>query len=178
MFKMIKVNTLTSAICYTLIGVILLCFPTTTLNLVGNLLAAAVAAMGVTRLIRYLKRDSASEYMENDLVAAVILLLIALFIFFGKGLIVSIIPFLLGIGILVSGIGKLQQALDLRRLNASYWGGVMAISVISMVFGLIMVFNPFDTVVTLLMCIGIGMIFTGVTDFIALWNINKRMKGF
>ena len=80
----------------------------------------------------------------------------------------SIIPFVLGIVMIVDGIGRIVTWFDIRGvLRQSAW--VLVSAIVSLLFGLMLVFSP-----ALQMTIGVSVILlTGWPYFIYLTNLNR-----
>ena len=97
-------------------------------------------------------------------------------IFFRAEAVISIIPIILGIVILLSGIVKFQQAIDLARMKVSRWSTVLATALLNVILGAVVILNPFSTVTTLLQLVGIGLIYSGLYDIIATIYVSHQMK--
>ena len=82
----------------------------------------------------------------------------------------SILSFFQTIGIilLVSGLVKLQTALDFRRNNVRRWQLQLTISLISVVMGIIILLNPFGTALLMTRMIGAAILVEGLQDALSL----------
>ena len=63
-----------------------------------------------------------------------------------------------GLFVIFDSISRVQNALDLRRCGYSSWKSFLLLPVLSVVLGVIMILNPFGTMETLVMAIGIILI--------------------
>ena len=57
-------------------------------------------------------------------------------------LVVSVLPVVLGIGVVLSGILKLQHAFDLKRMGFDTWVRIGLTSAVNIFIGLIVILNP------------------------------------
>lgn len=74
---------------------------------------------------------------------------------------------LCGIAILVLGIGKVQQTIDMIRLKSGRWLFQAISAALSLIFGLIIVFNPFASVTAFWTFAGIAFIVAAAADIVA-----------
>ncbi|WP_410500751.1 DUF308 domain-containing protein [Enterococcus faecalis] len=82
----------------------------------------------------------------------------SLFIF--APVIVSILPFLLGISIVINGLVQLTFALNTRQT------GALIYSILVLIAGAVLVFNPFKSLLVLMQVFGFILIFMGVIEII------------
>lgn len=172
-----KFQEMSSALLLVIGGLILLLMPKLTLEMIANVAGAIVIIIGVIFIITYLgrKQMSAGNY---DLVKGLIILGIGIFICVKSELVISILPVLMGIGVVISGIIKLQHALDLRRMGADAWVKFGITAVINIFIGLIVIMNPFGTVALLMRVIGASLIFSGVTDLVTAVYVSKKASEY
>ncbi len=84
---------------------------------------------------------------------------------------------LCGIAILVLGIGKVQQTIDMIRLKMGRWLFQAISAALSLIFGLIIVFNPFASVAAFWTFAGIALIVAAAADIVAFvaGSIKKKV---
>ena len=85
---------------------------------------------------------------------------------------ISIIPVVVGVGVIFNGALNLAQALELRRSGYANWGVSLALAIVTVLLGLIMVFNPFSTMEMLVAAIGGVILYNGLSN---LW-IESRYR--
>lgn len=66
-----------------------------------------------------------------------------------------------GLFVIFDAIGRVQNALDLRRCGYDSWKGFLLLPVLSVVLGVILIANPFGAMETLVMAIGVILIVEG-----------------
>lgn len=164
-------------------GVVLVIFPSATQNTIAYAIAIVLVICGLLRILRYCgvfgRSKNNSEYGLNeyaspmDLVTGILMIVFAALV---AKVLISFIPVVLGIVVLISGLIKLEQAIELLRSHRGNWIGVLIMSAITIVVGLLAVFNPFETGNILLRVIGIGLAFGGITDLIATGYVSNKLK--
>ena len=80
---------------------------------------------------------------------------------------VSIIPFIAGMIILMDAFEKVKHAIDLKKMNLDEWWIDLIVSMLFIVFGLIVIINPFKTAKLLIRILGIFFL---VDCFADVWN--------
>ena len=86
-----------------LLGLILLILPGSSLTTVCTVLGIGVAVKGGLKLLQYLKAKQIEAENNSDLVSAIVILVAAFILIAHPRKLISIIPMLIGIGIIVYG---------------------------------------------------------------------------
>lgn len=178
MFKEIKFNTMVMSIVYIILGLILLIFPDTTARTICYVAGGAIIALGVITIFSYMAREIRIRYYQNDFALGLLEVLAGIFFIWKSDLIISLIPFLFGFIVMISGFIKLQQALDIKMMGISSWYTILIVGIINVIFGLILLINPFEAAGVLFMLIGAGLLFSGISDIIINMIMIKRVKDY
>ena len=153
------------------LGLVLLIAPTTSIKLVGYGLGGAAIVYGAVCIIRALTKGRGS----GSIVWGVICCLFGLLVGSSFPSLVSFLPFIIGMIVLVSGLTKLQGALEARRQGYG-WIMMLVGAVVSVGLGVLIMFNPFSTLSFTLRIIGIVLLVDGAENLIDAWVISRRMK--
>ncbi len=177
MGKKWKWQEISSALLMVIAGFVLLFMPELTLRTIANVVGIIIIAIGAIFLISYFLRRNlpAGNY---DLVRGLVIAGAGVFICVKSELVVSVLPVLLGIGVVVSGILKLQHALDLKKMGYATWVRIGITAAVGIFIGLLVIMNPFSTVAWLMRFIGIGFIFSGVTDLMTTMYVSKKASEY
>ena len=124
----------------------------------------------------FLRKELAAG--NNDLIKGLVIVCIGIFICVKSELVVSVLPVVLGIGVVLSGILKLQHAFDLKRMGFDTWVRIGLTAAVNIFIGLIVILNPFSTVAWLMRLVGIGFLFSGVTDLITTIYVSKKASEY
>ena len=151
---------LTSAL-YIVLGLVLMLFPGSALRWTSMVLGAATLAWGIARMASYW-REGGAYNQRFDLFFGVLLALLGLFLILCPQFLASIIPFALGVYVLVDSVSAIRRSLDMKALGYEKWWAALASALVLALFGALMVFNPFKAMSTLVLVIGLGLVFDGV----------------
>ena len=164
------------SLAYIVIGALLLCFPGTASSMIAYLCAALLVAFGALHIISYCVRKLPGDVYRFDLVQGLIGLVLGVYICVKPGLLISFFPVVLGIVILVDSFVKLQNAIDLLRMEDKSWWIILLLAIITAVLAVLMLTNPFTTAELLLMFIGVALIANGVIDILTIFRLSYRIK--
>ena len=177
-FQKIKSWMLISGAVLIVAGLVLLFFPVTTTKMIAYIAAAMLLFMGIGQVIGYFRYEPGSGRYSSGLVLGIFLMIVGLLIYYKAEVVVSIIPIILGVVILFSGFSKLQQAVDLARMKARRWTTVLATACLNLILGGVIIFNPFSTAMTLLRFVGIGLLYSGISDIVSTLYISRETKNY
>ena len=177
MWKEMKWNMLLSAVLYLVLGLILVLFPATTARMICYMIAGIAIIIGLVNLVVYFTRNITKNYYRNDFVMGLLMILLGIFVIYKVDLIIALVPFIIGLCIVVSGLFKFQGALDMQRMggNAAL---ILALAVVNVVIGVLMVINPFDSALLLYRLLGAGLLFSGLTDLVSNLYLSRKMHSY
>ena len=115
--KEVKWQSVICSIVYIGIGAMLLLFPRITAKTVCFVAGGSAIIVGFIIVCIYLFRDAKKNAYRNDFVCGLLAILLGLFVFWKLELVLGLIPFVLGIAVMVSGFIKLQNCIDVRRMG-------------------------------------------------------------
>ena len=178
LLKQLKWDTLLMGVLYILLGIVALVIPETMERLLGFLIGAVLIIAGAVSMISYLLRDAHQNYYHNDFLHGLLGILLGIVVLYKVDIIISLVPFLLGTLILVSGLSKLQDVIDLKRLEYGNWIFMMVLSLINIVLGLVLIFHPMAIVDLLFRLLGVGLIFSGITDCVTTIYFAGKLRDY
>ena len=163
---------------YIILGLVMVIFPQTTMKTFCLSLGAIAAVLGIVSLISYFSRDAVDFVYRYDFVNGVLLILLGLLFIVKMELITELIPVMLGVMVLANGIMKLQHTIDLKRIGFNGWLYVLVFSLLSLLVGAVCILQPDFIASILVILMGISFLFCGLTDFITLFFLSRRLKEF
>ncbi len=149
-----------------LLGLFLLLWPQTTLVTIVYLFGAYLAVLAIINFISYWRNKNGNSYFNSDLISGILQAIMAVVIFIYPTIIIGILPFIAGITILLSSVLNLTRGLEIRRSNEKGWLFVLIISIVTAIFGVVIIINPFAGAITFVMIYGIMLLVKGVSDLI------------
>lgn len=181
-FKEMKWDALMTGLLYIVLGIVVLVIPETMEKALGYLIGAVLIVGGAVSMISYLLRDAHQNYYHNDFLHGLIGIAAGIVVLNQVEFIISLIPILLGVLILISGCSKLQDVIDMKRMEYGNWIVMLVFAVINVILGILLICNPFQSALLLFRLLGAGLIFSGVTDcFITIYfarKIRRYMEKF
>ena len=154
------------------LGIFLLMRPSTALNVVCYALGGVVLVCAAVQLVRYFAVERGIFQSQLTLISGIICLGLGAFLILRSDIVVRILPIVFGLFVIFDSLGRIQNALDLRRCEYPSWKGFLLLPVLSVVLGVVMILNPFGTMETLVMAIGIILIIEGAINLLsALYTV-------
>lgn len=153
------------------IGVLLLLNPRGFTFAVFVTLGVLLAVMGITRLVGYWRAEAAVAARSGGLVTGLVFLLAGGFCIFRWQWFVMTFPILTvvyGVVTLLNGLNKLQYAVDLWRLGQRYWYLALTGAALTLLFGAVILANPFATMALLWKFVAIAFLVEAVLDLATL----------
>ncbi len=172
-FKGLKANYILSAVFCIIFGVTLTVWPDVSSQIVCMGLGAVLALSGIVNLITFFVQRDGSLLSQINLLAGIILTVLGGWIILNPGVLMKIIPVVIGVVVAVHGAHNLLQALELFRNRYSKWWVALLLGAVTVALGVLLIFNPFEAVNTAVMLIGIFLIYDGISD---IWIISRVSK--
>ena len=176
LLKQLKWNLILLAVIFIALGIVLILWPGATMKTICYLLAAMLLALGVASLINYLRKDISGIIYRYDLVVGLCAILGGILVFVKVDKLTDLIPAVLGFLVTMSGILKMQNSVDMLRLGHGTWHVAFAMSIINIVAGIVLLMNPFEAAQNLIMCLGIALVYSGITDLYVTISISRRLS--
>lgn len=161
---------------YVVLGVVLLVWPTTSVKMICYGLAIAMIVLGITYGVIYFTKDNLSGLLQMDLVIGIICLAFGIFILLNPAFLASVLPFAMGIILLLGAVVKLQSAINMKRLNFSKWYLVLICALLIVGLGIVLLCNPFQSERPMILYIGGCLVLDGLTNLVSLFCIQFRVK--
>ena len=149
-----------------------------TITTISYIIGAALIALGVLALIRFIKSAKNITEMNFNLDIIYGLVTVVLGIVIITKAIASILPIVLGIAIVINSASKLQYAFILKNDNNDMWKTTMIIAIVSAICGVVLLFNPFAGAVLIMKIVGIFIVVYSVLDIVSTVIIKKNVDEF
>lgn len=176
LLRSVKTRLVITALVVIAIGVLFVLKPGTSGIWICYIVGAALCVSGVVRFITYFLGDFRKNFGSFDLVWGAALLLCGVYILVRPSLLYGLLTTAFAIFLVVDGVLKLQYAIDLYRMKAKGWWFVLAVALVMGVLGVVALFNPFATMVTLMTFLGITLIADGVMDLVSIAYVHAVAK--
>lgn len=175
MKKFFRSSIVTSTILIVL-GLLLIFQSEVTIMTISYIIGGILIALGVLAVIKFIQGTNKEGKSELDIVYGIVTTILGILIIMNPQAIASVIPFILGIAIIISSATKLQYAFELKANNNRLWKITMLISILSTLFGVILLFNPFKGAVMFTKIVGIFILGYAILDIISTITIKRNVK--
>lgn len=176
--KSLKWNMIFLSSVYLILGIVLLIWPDVVLGGICMLIGCLVAGTGIVQLVRFFVVRERLFFAPLTLIGGLICLGLGLFLLLRSDVILTALPIVFGLFIVFDSVVRIQNALELRRCGYNTWKGILASGAVSVVLGLVMLFNPFGTVQALVMAIGIILIIEGILNLASMAYTAFAVKAY
>lgn len=153
------------------VGVLLLINPIAFTTGIVMAFGAALLAVGIMKIVRYLRMDPRQAVASRGLVKGLILMAAGGFCLIRSDWFIVTFPMLsviYGIGLLVCGLGKVQWAVDMLRLRVVKWYLAAIGAVVTIVCAVVVLCNPFATMEVMWIFTGVALIVEAALDVLAM----------
>lgn len=170
LLKKLKTNIVISAVLCILLGIVLVVWPDLSMQVVCTAIGAILLIGGGVRLAVYFSVKDGSVYAQMNLIMGIILAVVGVWILLQPDKVMAIIPIIVGIVIVLHGINNLQQALTLFKEKYDKWWVALILGLLTVGFGVLLICRPFEALETVVMMIGIFLIYDGISD---IWIVSR-----
>ena len=178
MLKKIKWMSLLMSLVYIGFGIVLLLYPGQIAEMICDLFGVGLIIYGIINIVVYFMIDITESLYRNDFAAGVIKIMIGIMVIYRKEIFQELIPFLLAVAIIASGVYKLQDGIDAARIGYSQGWLYIIMAAISIVLGLVILFNLVTARDMMLQAAGASLVYCGVTDLYSTLYLSGKIRRF
>ena len=152
------------------IGILLLINPVAFTSSIIIVAGVVLIIVGIDQVIQYFRAEAQEAALSSNLTKGILCILFGLFCTFKSKWFIATFPVITlvyGVVILATGIGKLQKAIDMSRLKLSYWYVALISAILTLVFSVLIICNPFTSTAVLWTFTGVTLIIEAVFDVLA-----------
>ncbi len=178
MLDRMKWTSIAYALLYTVAGILLLLYPGKMGELFCDLFGIALIIYGIISIVMYFMMDIRLSLFRNDFASGIIKILLGVMVIYHKEIFQSLIPFLLAIALIASGILKLQSGVDASRIGYPNGWQFLVLAVVSIVAGIVIMFNLIPTQELMMQVAGGALLYSGLTDLYTTLYLSGKIKKF
>ena len=164
-----KTNRLIFAIGALIIGIILLIWPGASLMIIGRCIGAVLAAGGIVAAFLFWK-DHEAMSRTLLLVMAAVMLICGIVIILHPDELVKLIPTIMGVLAMMSGLINIGETFLLNRKKYGKWWISLIVAALKIAAGVFVIRNAFSLVSIITRLAGGVMVFSGCSD---LWVLSR-----
>ncbi len=175
MSKFLK-SSIISAIGLAILGILLVFESELTIVSISYVIGAILVAIGTIAILNFVNDMKKNVKNELNIVYGIGMVVLGIIVISNPKGVASIIPFILGVLIIINSAAKLQYSLELKKDNNKLWNSTMIMALITLLCGLLLVFNPFSGAEFITKVVGVLLFIYAVTDIISSLRIRKTVK--
>ena len=162
-----------SAILCIILGIVLFVYTAQATNLICTILALFLIVMGAGHIVTYLLNKNKNTVR---LICGIIVLVIGVWILANPAVVISLIPAIIGVILLLHGIEGIRLAVDTKQANDTAWISGLILSVITIIFGLVLIVRAFEAAQIAFKVVGIALIYDGVSKLFIVSRAAKATR--
>ena len=175
MAKLLK-SSIWSSIALIILGLLLIFYSELTIVSISYGVGGILIAIGAIALIKYISNINKDIKNELDIVYGIGTIILGIIVISNPKAIASIIPFVLGVLIVINSTAKIDYSFKLRKQKNNLWISTLVVSLIALVCGVLLIFNPFAGAEFITKVIGIILVIYAILDIISTIRISKVLK--
>ena len=161
-----------------IIGLLLLIYPDFTGKALCYMLSAVLIIKGGMGIFNRYRNKNLPSPVPFELFGNVMTILFGLFVALRSEFVISIIPFVFGVFLLMSGITSLQKGLMLKNMEYPQWKMSLIFAATKLLLAFAIMMNPFSTALTLTRFIGGCLVYDGISGLVTFYETIKAKNQF
>lgn len=171
--KSLKANyTISAAVC-ALLGLVLVIWSGATSQIICMLLGGVLLAHGILQIAIYMLNRERTIILQGMMLLGIFFAVIGLWILLKPEMIIMAVPVIVGVLIVMHGLHNVIQAFALKRDGYENWWLAFILGMLTVIFGSVLIFNPFKAIELVVRIIGVFLIYDGVSD---IWILSRVFK--
>ena len=156
--KQIKADYVFSSILCIVLGLIFVICRGGVIDVIGTILSVGMILIGLIYLGSFIL--SLATFGASTVIG-ILILAVGIWFLIQPSFVVSLIPVIIGVGLLFHGIRGVTEAINAKKYGYEKWGVDLVFAIISLICGLVCVFCPLGVLKQFILLIGIVLIING-----------------
>ncbi len=140
--------------------------PQNSLTLIMRILGIILVFNGLLHIINYFSGFKEFKTVSIQLVIGIITFILGLFIIFKPLIVNELLIILIGSWIIIESVIKFQISLKSKLVGSQFWLFPLISSIFDFILGIILLFNPFETIFLITTVCGVGLLISEVINII------------
>ena len=169
-------SSLISSITLLIISLFLFFETEATIITISYIIGSILIAIGTITIMKYINNLKSSIRNELDIIYGVGMAILGIIVISNPKGLASIIPFILGIIMIITSATKLQISLDIMKKNEGKMTTSTILLLMTCICGVVLIFNPFSGAKILAKIIGVIILIYAILDIVSTFKIQKIIK--
>lgn len=167
---------LLSSVLLAILGLLLIFQSEITIFSISYIIGGVLVAIGVFTLLSYVRNINHPAANELNIIYGAVTIILGVLIIKHPKAIASVIPLIIGTIIVVNSAAKLQYSLDLKKNKNDLWKTTMGISILTILCGTLLIFNPFVGAVYFTKIVGVLIFVYALLDIISTVSLKNTVS--
>lgn len=165
------------AVATIVLGLVLAFWPARSVKILCTLLGVAIFATGIIYFLGWLarRREGLPAFF---LLPGVILCALGLWLMTSPASVLLLVQYIFSAILIFHGLVDMQGAMALARRGWRRWWLDLLLGVVTIGWGIWIVLFPFATFSALVVLIGVGLVFDGVSDLVLIWRLSRAFRAW
>jgi uncharacterized membrane protein HdeD (DUF308 family) len=161
---------------FCIVGLAMILLPAAPAVTISNFFGIAMMIFGCVKLVGYFSKDLFRLAFQYDLEFGILLLALGIITLIKQGNRMDFICVSLGMCILADSLFKVKIAFEAKSFGVRVWWLTLALSILTAVMGLMLVFRPSESVRALTILLGNGLLAEGILGLSVAISLVKIVK--
>lgn len=170
--KIAKNGYIIMSVLFCILGAYLILFPDCSATVFCILVGVLLILSGIIKIIGYFSKDFYCLAFQFDLAFGILMIAIGAIIIIRSKLMVNLIFAVFGVMILADGLFKIQMSIDAKRFGLGLWWRILAVAVLTGIFGAALLVRPFEGARLMMILVGSTILLEGILNLcVAVYTI-------
>lgn len=175
-FQHFRFATFGIAILCTLLGLSLLIWPDQSMNVLGYGFGAVLAVSGLLQIGGYVASDRQGFLKKLQLLAGILIVVVGVAILLAPKTVMKLTVVVIGIVMLYHGVMDIKFGFDIKSCNGNQWAVTLVMGLVTCALGVLVLVDPFESSRLLMIIIGAGLMFDGISDVVTVSVMAQSKK--
>lgn len=164
--KKYEKTSVATAILLIIFSLFLIFKPQASLNFMVIVIGAFLALVGIIHIVSYFTSNKEFRAISTELIEGTLYTVIGIFLIFKPSILNEFLGIIIGAWLIIQFIIKFQFAFNLKSLALPVWSLMLISSLLHLILGVLMIFNPFGSMIAITTFAGIILLVTEVGNII------------
>lgn len=147
-----------------MLSILLIIKPETFISIIMITLGIISVVSGIIQIILYFKSSTEIKAFSPKLIFGLISIIFGIILIFLPKLILGFIVYIIALWIILQSIIKIQIAINLKQFANSSWKIMLILSIITLLLGIFLLFNPFGFLQNFISIYGIFLLISEIIN--------------
>ncbi len=174
-FNNFTTSSIVASVVNIIIGILIFAFSEQIGTLIGYIAGLIFIYTGILAIYKFIKRDGAKLYSLN-IIFGILSIILGVVIIFVPTSVISYINIIFGIFLIILGGNKVTYGVWFKIGNDASWSITLVSGIMLILFGVLLIANPFESFMTATKLVGVFLILYSVLDMTTSIMLRRRSE--